>query len=118
VPGEPGIARSDHSQKGTETFLKQTLRYACLLQAGPPDERGDLSGAHGSTGNDSVGNIKVCWEEKAHYIIKRNLRRETPEEWREIARECGELQEPRPGKQACLLQAGVDGGALREETRH
>jgi hypothetical protein len=45
-----------------------------------------------------VGNIKVCREEKAHYIIKRNLRHETQEEWLEIARKCGELEEPRPGK--------------------
>ncbi|MFW0859732.1 MAG: hypothetical protein AAGB97_06150 [Dehalococcoidia bacterium] len=28
---------------------------------------------------------KVYREEKAHYIIKRNLHRETPEEWLEIA---------------------------------
>jgi hypothetical protein len=52
------------------------------------------------SGNDSLGNIKVCREEKAHYIIiKRNLRRETPEEWLEIARESGEMEELRPGKQ-------------------
>jgi hypothetical protein len=65
------------------------------------------------SGNDSLGNIKVCREEKAHYIIKRNLRRETPEEWLEIARECGEMEELRPGKQVwrgeCYVERpGID----------
>ena len=86
---------SDHSQKGTEAFLRQTLRYARLMSEATFVVRMD-------SGNDSVGNIKVCREEKAHYIIKRNLRRETPEEWLEIARECGELKEPRPGKQVWM----------------
>jgi len=83
---------SDHSQKGTEAFLRQTLRYAHLMSEATFLVRMD-------SGNDSLGNIKVCREEKAQYIIKRNLRRETLEEWLEIARECGELEEPRPGKQ-------------------
>jgi hypothetical protein len=83
---------SDHSQKGTEAFLRRTLRYARLMSEATFLVRMD-------SGNDSLGNIKVCREEKAHYIIKRNLRRETLEEWLEIARECGELEEPRPGKQ-------------------
>ena len=83
---------SDHSQKGTEAFLRRTLRYARLMSEATFLVRMD-------SGNDSLSNIKVCREEKAHYIIKRNLRRETLEEWLEIARECGELEEPRPGKQ-------------------
>jgi hypothetical protein len=60
------------------------------------------------SGNDSLGNIKVCREEKAHYIIKRNLRRETPAEWLEIARECGELEELRPGKQVWRGECSVE----------
>ncbi len=83
---------SDHSQKGTGAFLRRTLRYAHLMSEETFLVRMD-------SGNDSVGNIKVCREEKAHYIIERNLCRETPEKWLEIAREGGELQEPRPGKQ-------------------
>ncbi|MCL0049310.1 IS1380 family transposase [Dehalococcoidia bacterium] len=97
---------SDHSQKGTEAFLRQTLRYARLMSDATFLVRMD-------SGNDSLGNIKVCREEKAHYIIKRNLRRETPEEWLEIARECGEMEEPRPGKQVwqgerCVERPGID----------
>jgi hypothetical protein len=51
------------------------------------------------SGNDSIENIKVCRKEHAEYIIKRNLRQESPEEWLKIAREHGELEEPRQGKQ-------------------
>ena len=83
---------SDHSQKGTEAFLNQTLKYARLMTNAPLLVRMD-------SGNDSLGNIKVCRKEGAHYIIKRNLRQESPEEWLEVARECGELEEPRHGKQ-------------------
>jgi hypothetical protein len=83
---------SDHSQNGTEAFLRQTLRYARLMSDATLLVRME-------SGNDSLSNIKVCREEKAHYIIKRNLRRETPEAWLEIVRECGEMEELRPGKQ-------------------
>jgi len=86
---------SDHSQKGTEAFLRRTLSYARRMTDAPLLVRMD-------SGNDSLGNIKVCREEKAHYIIKRNLRRETPEEWLEIAKSCGRLEEPRPGKQVWI----------------
>ena len=65
---------SDHSQKGTEVFLRRTLRYARLMSQATFLVRLD-------SGNDSLDNIKVCRQEKAHYIIKRNLRLETPEEW-------------------------------------
>jgi len=84
---------SDHSQKGTEAFLRQTLRYARLMSQTTFLVRLD-------SGNDSLDNIKVCRQEKAHYIIKRNLRRETSEEWLEITRECGQMEEryiERPG---------------------
>jgi hypothetical protein len=45
--------------------------------------------------------------------LKRNLRRETPEAWLEIVRECDELEERRPGKQVwrgeCYVERpGID----------
>ena len=83
---------SDHCQKGTEAFLRQTLRYARLMTDAPLLARLD-------SGNDSLDNIKVCRKDHAEYIIKRNLRQESPEAWLEIARENGELEEPRQGKQ-------------------
>jgi len=101
---------SDHSQKGTEAFLRRTLRYARMMSEATFLVRMD-------SGNDSVGNIKVCREEKAHYIIKRNLRRETPEEWLEIARECGEMEEPRPGKQVWTGERYVERPEIEEPLR-
>ena len=92
---------SDHSQKGTKVFLRRTLRYARLMSQATFLVRLD-------SGNDSLDNIKVCRKEKAHYIIKRNLRWETPEEWLEIARECGQMEEPRPGKQVWLGERYIE----------
>ena len=63
------------------------------------------------SGNDSLDNIKVCREERSHYIIKHNLRRETAEEWLEIAKECGELEEP-------ARQAGMDWGTVYKKAKN
>jgi hypothetical protein len=83
---------SDHCQKGTKVFLERTLRYARMITDAPFLVRMD-------SGNDSLNNIKVCQKANADYIIKRNLRKETKEEWLEIARGYGKLEEPRPGKE-------------------
>jgi len=101
---------SDHSQKGTEVFLRRTLRYARLMSQATFLVRLD-------SGNDSLDNIKVCRQEKAHYIIKRNLRWETPEEWLEIARECGQMEEPRPGKQVWLGERYIKRPGIKEPLR-
>jgi len=101
---------SDHSQKGTEAFLRRTLRYSRLMSQATFLARMD-------SGNDSLGNIKVCQQEKAHYIIKRNLRRETPEGWLEIARECGQMEEPRPGKQVWLGERYIKRPGIKEPLR-
>ena len=101
---------SEHSQKGTEAFLRRTLQYARLMSDATFLVRMD-------PGNDSVDNIKVCREEKAHYIIKRNLRRETPEEWLKIAGECGELEEPRPGKQVWIGERYIERPEIEEPLR-
>jgi len=101
---------SDHSQKGTEAFLRRTLRYARLMTDAPLLVRMD-------SGNDSLDNIKVCRKGKAHYIIKRNLRRETLEEWLEIAREYGRLEEPRPGKQVWMGERYIERSGIEEPLR-
>ena len=51
-------------------------------------------------GNDSQDNLKVCLdpEIKADFIIKRNLRKETPEAWLTIAKEKGTATIEREGK--------------------
>jgi hypothetical protein len=101
---------SDHSQKGTAVFLRRTLHYARLMNQSAFLVRLD-------SGNDSLDNIKVCRQEKAQYIIKRNLRWETPEEWLEIARECGQMEEPRPGKQVWLGERYVEKPGIKEPLR-
>jgi hypothetical protein len=69
------------------------------------------------SGNDSLDNIKVCRKEKAHYIIKRNLRKETPDEWLETARECGRMEEPRPGKQVWLGEKYIKKEGIKDPLR-
>jgi len=101
---------SDHCQKGTVEFLKRTLRYARLISLATFLVRLD-------SGNDSIENIKVCHKEKAHYIIKRNLRWETLEEWLAIAMECGRLEEPRPGKQVWLGERYVKKPGIEDSLR-
>jgi len=101
---------SDHCQKGTEVFLRRTLRYARLMSQSTFLVRLD-------SGNDSLDNIQVCQQEKAHYIIKRNLRWETMEEWLEIARECGQMEEPRPGKQVWMGERYIEKPGIKEPLR-
>jgi hypothetical protein len=69
------------------------------------------------SGNDSLDNIKICRQEKARYIIKRNLRLETPEEWLEIARESGRMEAPRPGKQVWLGERYIKRPGIKESLR-
>lgn len=56
------------------------------------------------SGNDSVDNLVVCHgeETKCDYIIKRNLRRESLEEWLKLAKENGIGCEQREGKVVCI----------------
>ena len=101
---------SEHCQKGTREFLSQTLQYAHMITSAPLLVRMD-------SGNDSLDNIKVCRKEKSHYIIKRNMRRESPEKWLKIAKESGELHEPRPGKQVWIGERHVKRRGVEEPLR-
>lgn len=97
---------SDHCQKGTTQFLKGTLHYARMMSDAPFLVRMD-------SGNDSLDNIQVCRKEKAAYLIKRNLRKESKEEWLQIAMKCGEMEEPRLGKEVWrgdhyVTRTGID----------
>jgi hypothetical protein len=82
-----------HCQKDTDNFLAQSIRYAKIITDKPLLVRMD-------SGNDSIENIKVCLkpETKADYLIKRNLRKESLEEWLQIAREKGRHIKERDGK--------------------
>lgn len=85
----------EHCQKNTPFFLLQSIRLAKQLTNLPLLVRLD-------SGNDSGDNIGICFEEGADFIIKRNLRKESAEEWLKIAKEKGMRCLERPGKDVYL----------------
>lgn len=85
----------EHCQKNTPFFLLQSIRLAKQLTNLPLLVRLD-------SGNDSSDNVRVCLEEEADFIIKRNLRKESLEEWLKIAKEYGMRCLQRPGKDVYL----------------
>lgn len=84
---------SQHSQKNTVPFLKETIKMAKRLTINPLLLRMD-------SGNDSGDNIRLCVnpETACNFIIKRNIRQESPEMWLDIAKENGQAENPRDGK--------------------
>lgn len=83
---------TQHCQKGTPEFLDET--FDLLGKAGVKEAlllRMD-------SGNDAAENVRLARRRQCHYIIKRNLRRESLEDWLAIARIYGKATEPRPGK--------------------
>lgn len=81
-----------HCQDGTPGFLDEALGYAERITPAPLLVRLD-------SGNDAIENIRVCRRHKADWIIKRNLRKESLEDWLEEAQCHGECEEPREGKE-------------------
>jgi len=81
-----------HSQcDGTVEFLEETLRLAKQATDHKLLVRMD-------SGNDSMENIELFLEKNVDFLIKRNLRRETADEWLNIAQEHGTVYRPRDGK--------------------
>lgn len=83
---------TQHCQKGTPEFLRETFEllkkvktdYPVLLRM--------------DSGNDAAINVRQCRAAGRAYIIKRNLRKESLEEWLETAKIYGVAYHPRPGK--------------------
>ena len=84
---------TQHCQKGTPEFLAET--FELLERVGVKTATVLL---RMDAGNDAAVNVRLCRKEGAHYIIKRNLRRESLADWLEIARIYGVAHDPRPGK--------------------
>lgn len=83
---------STHVQKDTDKFLEKCISYARTITNLPILVRMD-------GGNDSVENLKVCVnEENVNFIIKRNPRREKPENWLMVAEQFGKCIQEREGK--------------------
>ncbi len=82
-----------HCQNGTVSFLAESIRRAKTITDAPLLVRLD-------SGNDSKDNINVCLtpETSADFIIKRNLRKESPESWLSLAKKEGEVTKEREGK--------------------
>jgi hypothetical protein len=81
-----------HSQcTGTLDFLGDTLRYAKQLTSAKLLVRMD-------SGNDSLDNIKLFEKGDVDFIIKRNCRGESLDNWLETAMKNGTRTDPRDGK--------------------
>ncbi len=84
-----------HVQKEADAFLTQSLEFARRVTDRPLLVRMDA-------GNDALVNLNVCLEQNVDFLVKRNLRRESPEEWLLIAKQDGMCCEERDGKKVYL----------------
>lgn len=81
-----------HCQCNTPDFLRQTIAMCRQLTNEPLLIRLD-------SGNDSAENIGILLESGCHFIIKRNLRRESKDTWFEMAKKYSQnVKNPRDGK--------------------
>lgn len=96
-----------HCQKGTAAFLREVIALARQITDAPLLIRMD-------SGNDSAENIGICMEESlsgnpVHFIIKRNLRKESAEDWfAQMEPVCQNVKTPRKGKQEYIGQTFRD----------
>jgi hypothetical protein len=80
-----------HCQEGTPEFLRETIKLARKITDRSLLMRLDA-------GNDAIENMRICRKEKVDYIIKRNLHKESIEEWLLDAQAFGQWRTPREGK--------------------
>ena len=81
-----------HCQKGTVEFLQETIKLCHKLTDKPLLIRLD-------SGNDFIDNVAVLMDTGCFFIIKRNLRRESTDDWFEMAKQyCQNVNSPRDGK--------------------
>jgi hypothetical protein len=81
-----------HCQDGTPEFLDESLDYAEQITRSKLLVRLDA-------GNDDFENIKICRKHQADWLIKRNLRKESLDDWLEEAQAHGDWEFPREGKE-------------------
>ena len=81
-----------HCQNGTVEFLLETINLCKKLTDKPLLERLD-------SGNDSIDNVAVMIDTGCSFIIKRNLRKESKDEWFQMAKTYyKDITTPREGK--------------------
>jgi len=83
---------SQHCQKGTPDFLKHNLQIIAQLPLSHPV----LFRLDG--GNDSIDTILPLIGKNRFLLIKRNLRKERPDYWLDVAETFGKRENPREGK--------------------
>lgn len=92
---------SQHCQCDTPAFLEETLKLTRRITQGKLLVRMDA-------GNDDVENVRVLRQkdhDPVNWIIKRNLRKESPAEWFEEACAHGVSIDSRPGKEVWIGDA-------------
>jgi hypothetical protein len=98
---------SQHCQNGTPGFIEESIRYTRQFTSAPVLLRLD-------SGNDSRDNFPDIERDDVNFIIKRNLRRESPLVWFDLAKRCGEKNPSREGKEVWVGQTltGINGQPL------
>lgn len=96
-----------HCQKNTPQFINSTLDYVRQITDQPILMRLD-------SGNDSKDNFPDQSRENVHFIIKRNLRKESSQAWANLAREIGKERLCRKGKTVWIgkTRVGLNGNSL------
>jgi hypothetical protein len=96
-----------HCQKNTPSFIQNTLTYVRQLTEQPILMRLD-------SGNDSKDNFPDPTVTNVDFIIKRNLRRESPQAWVELAKKMGKQHICRADKRMWIgkTHKGLDGKPL------
>lgn len=96
-----------HCQKNTPEFIRETLAQVRKITTNPLLVRLD-------SGNDSKDNFSVMEIPNVQFIIKRNLRKESPQAWADLAQQTGEKRVSRPGKTVWKgsTSIGLDGRPL------
>ena len=92
---------SQHCQKDTPQFITACIEYAQKITNQRLLVRLD-------SGNDSADNIACCREKHAEFIIKRNLRKEDPRAWLNLAEKTGVQVPCREGKRIWIGKTFLD----------
>ena len=83
---------NQHCQKHTPEFLRETIALCRKLTDEPLMFRMD-------SGNDAADNVGILMENGCNFIIKRNLRKESHQEWLDhVQPVCQNVSHPREGK--------------------
>lgn len=91
---------SQHSAKGAAAFTRRCLDLTGRLGLAPTDLLVRVDSAH-----DDKEYLELLLASGVHFLVKRNLRREAPEQYLALARRLGDKQPSRDGKNVyrCVL---------------